>query len=124
MDAVAAQDVRHNRVRSSRVVLISRRKTTGARKPGTPRRARSSRKTIAQGVPCDSALPDDLWAFFLFSPRGLRVRLSARHSLRPLFRGATVSCITRTQITPRERRRLFITISSSGLLGALVIVPG
>ena len=26
-------------------------KTTGANKPGTPRRARSSRKTIAQGVP-------------------------------------------------------------------------
>jgi hypothetical protein len=32
-----------------------------------------------------SALPDDLWAFFLFSPRGLRVRSSARHSLRPHF---------------------------------------
>jgi hypothetical protein len=26
---------------------------TGANKPGTPRRARSSRKTIAQGMPCD-----------------------------------------------------------------------
>ena len=50
MDAVAAQDVRHNRVRSSRVVLISRcwnqaaqaiAAATGARKPGTPGRARS-----------------------------------------------------------------------------------
>ena len=37
-----------------------------------------------------SALPDDLWAFFLFSPRGLRVRLSARHSLRPLLSRGTL----------------------------------
>jgi hypothetical protein len=36
---------------------------TGAIKPGTPGRSRSSRKTIAQGMPCGSALPDDLWAF-------------------------------------------------------------
>ena len=45
----------------NRVVLIPRRwdqvlsmkvdETTGANKPGTPGRARSSRKTIAQGVP-------------------------------------------------------------------------
>jgi hypothetical protein len=61
MDAVVTQDVRHGHVRSSRVVLIPRRwdqvlsikvdETTGANKPGTPGRARSSRKTIAQGVP-------------------------------------------------------------------------
>ena len=64
MDAVVPQDVRRSRVRSSRVVLIPRRwnqvsgddpPTTGASKPGTPRRARSSRKTIAQGVPDVSA---------------------------------------------------------------------
>ena len=35
-----------------------------AKRPGTPGRARSSRKAIAQGVPDVSALPDDLWAFF------------------------------------------------------------
>jgi hypothetical protein len=50
MDAVVPQDVRRNRVRSSRVVLIPRRWDqppgqtpggTGANKPGTPGRARS-----------------------------------------------------------------------------------
>src|SRR5690242_8477411 len=50
MDAIVPQDVRQERVRSSRVVLIPRRwdqvcrddrQTTGASKPGTPRRARS-----------------------------------------------------------------------------------
>ena len=60
MDAVVPQDVRHGRVRSSRVVLSPRRwgqvvqsdcTTTVAKKPDTPGRARSSRKTIAQGVP-------------------------------------------------------------------------
>src|SRR6201999_2599717 len=54
-----ADDV-HRGVRSSRVVLIPRRWNqvnrddlfaTGANKPGTPRRARSNRKPIAQGVP-------------------------------------------------------------------------
>jgi hypothetical protein len=65
-DAVAAGLLAwraRNGGRSSRVVLsprrwgqVSRNKfrwTTGANKPGTPRRARSSRKTIAQGMPCD-----------------------------------------------------------------------
>jgi hypothetical protein len=56
----APQGVRPARVRSSRVVLIPRRwdqvareiaLTTGASKPGTPGRARSSRKPIAQGMP-------------------------------------------------------------------------
>ena len=62
MDAVVPQDVRCNRVRSSRVVLSPRRWgqvngdnlfATVATKPGSPGRARSSRKAIAQGVPCD-----------------------------------------------------------------------
>jgi hypothetical protein len=54
--------------RSSRVVLSPRRwgqasqkrfrKATVANKPGTPGRSRSSRKTIAQGMPDVSALPD------------------------------------------------------------------
>ena len=35
-----------------------------------------SRKAIAQGMPDCSALPDDLWASFPFSPRGLRVQLA------------------------------------------------
>ena len=64
MDAHLPQDVRQGRVRSSRVVLIPRRwdqanrddlLAMGARKPGTPGRARSSRKAIAQGVPDVSA---------------------------------------------------------------------
>ena len=61
MDAHLPQGVRQGRVRSSRVVLSPRRwgqalseiigKAMEANKPGTPGRARSSRKTIAQGVP-------------------------------------------------------------------------
>jgi hypothetical protein len=70
MDAVVPQDVRQGRVRSSRVVLSPRRwgqvdrdaisallpkrrdrSATVTKKPDTPGRARSSRKTIAQGVP-------------------------------------------------------------------------
>jgi hypothetical protein len=64
MDAVVPQDVRQGRVRSSRVVPSPRRWgqvngddpfATEANKPDTPRRARSSRKAIAQGVPDVSA---------------------------------------------------------------------
>ena len=62
-DAVAAcfaHGVRERSGRSSRVVLSPRRwglslqailQATGASKPGTPGRARSSRSTIAQGMP-------------------------------------------------------------------------
>ena len=62
MDAVVPQDVR--RVADGQAVWscppdagVKLRKTksaaTEANKPGTPGRSRSSRKTIAQGVPCD-----------------------------------------------------------------------
>jgi hypothetical protein len=89
MDAVVPQDVRQGRVRSSRVVLSPRRwgqvrkdpisalrpkrrdlRTTVTKKPDTPGRARSSRKTIAQGVPDVSAQPDYLCALLLFSTQG------------------------------------------------------
>jgi hypothetical protein len=62
-DAVAAcvaHGVRERGGRSSRVVLSPRRwglslqailQATGASKPGTPGRSRSSRSTIAQGMP-------------------------------------------------------------------------
>ena len=67
-DAVAAcfaHGVRGRSGRSSRVVLSPRRwgqacetisQATGANKPGTPGRSRSSRKTIAQGMP-DVSVP-------------------------------------------------------------------
>ena len=95
MDAVVPQDVRCERVRSSRVVLIPRRwdqvsgddpLTTGASKPGTPGRARSSRSTIAQGVPDRSALPvvTMLVCFFQFANEAAGAA-STRHSLRPLI---------------------------------------
>jgi hypothetical protein len=54
-----------------------------AKKPGTPGRARSSRKTIAQGVPSDFGVPV-LACVRLF--RFARVAVGAactRHSLRP-----------------------------------------
>ena len=44
---------------------------TEANKPGTPGRARSSRKTIAQGVPCDFGVPVlSLRAFPSFCTQG------------------------------------------------------
>jgi hypothetical protein len=58
MDAIAAQDVRGRRVRSSRVVLSPRRwgqvaptkgAATEANKPGTPGRSRSSRSNHCAG---------------------------------------------------------------------------
>jgi hypothetical protein len=88
MDATAAQDVRRRRVRSSRVVLSPRRWgqvnrddlfATVAKKPGTPGRSRSSRKTIARGMPDRSALPvvtKCLCAFYPFLHTRLRVRLA------------------------------------------------
>ena len=66
MDAFVPQDVRRECVRSSRVVLAPRcwsqvcgisPRAMVANKPGTPGRARSSRKTIAQGVPDDFGVP-------------------------------------------------------------------
>jgi hypothetical protein len=49
----------------------------------------------------------DLWAPFLFSPQGLRVRPAPGIPCALCFEGAMVLCITRTQIAPRECERLF-----------------
>jgi len=84
MDAVVPQDVRRESVRSSRVVLSPRRwgqppgqepGGTVAIKPDTPGRARSSRNTIAQGVPDRFGQPvvTMLVCFFVLQTR-LRVR--------------------------------------------------
>jgi hypothetical protein len=85
-DAVAAGLLAwraRNGGRSSRVVLSPRRwgqacqsnlQATGANKPGTPRRARSSRKTIAQGMPDVRLYLTILCALPFFSTQGLRVR--------------------------------------------------
>jgi hypothetical protein len=60
MDASSVQDEARSMRRRNRAVPIPRRwdqalrgerKATVARKPGTPRRSRISRKTIAQGMP-------------------------------------------------------------------------
>jgi hypothetical protein len=54
-------------------------------KPGTPARARISRKTIAQGMPLLRRTCGDLLACFLHLHARLQVRTSHRHSLRPLY---------------------------------------
>jgi hypothetical protein len=101
------------RVRSSRVVLAPRRwsqppgrRARGmvANKPGTPGRARSSRKAIAQGVPVVSALPDYLVCVSLFAHKPADAA-SARHSLRPLFSRERRDCITRTRNRAAGTRR-------------------
>ena len=67
-----------------------------ANKPGTPGRARSSRKAIAQGVPVVPASPDYLVGIFLFAHEtsgcGQRPVLPAPSVLR----GPT-NCKTRTR---------------------------
>ena len=115
MDAVVPQDVRRNRVRSSRVVLSPRRwgqvdrdaisalrpkrrnrSATVTKTPDTPGRARSSRKAIAQGVPDVSAQPDDLCALLLFSTQGCGCGLHPAFPAPSAFRG-TPNCKTRTR---------------------------
>jgi hypothetical protein len=60
-------------------------KATEANKPGTPGRARSSRKAIAQGVPDVSAYLYRLVGIFPFQSTRPAGAASARHSLRPLL---------------------------------------
>jgi hypothetical protein len=89
VDARAAQTMRGRRVRSSRVVLSPRRwgqvsrddrRATVARKPETPGRSRSSRSTIAQGMPDRRRTCYDLCAVFL-----LFAHEAFGCSLRPAF---------------------------------------
>ena len=111
MDAVVSQEVRHSCVRSSRVVPIPRRWDqplgqepggTVANKPGTPRRARSSRKTIAQGMPDVSALPDDLCALYPFQHTRLRVRPAPGIPCALFNRGRDALQAPDAKIAPRE----------------------
>ena len=62
------------------------RAATVAKKPETPGRARSSRKTIAQGVPDRFGEPvvTTLVCFFVFANEAAGAQ-NTRHSLRPLF---------------------------------------
>src|SRR5579864_8198649 len=96
MDACGARDECAVSGRRSRVVLTPRRwRQAGGDdppamvtiKPGSPGRARRKPlKPFAQGMPGVSGEPvvNNSVCFFTLHPR-LRVRLSARHSLRPLF---------------------------------------
>jgi hypothetical protein len=101
LDAMDTRDIAdegYRRGRSSRVVLIPRRWDQAAqkicaamvaKKPGTPGRARNSRKTIAQGMPDCFRRPvvTTARALSAFLRARLRVRLSIRHSLLPPLRG-------------------------------------
>ncbi len=104
MDAVVPQGVRHERVRSSRVVLIPRRwdqvcrsqigRQRGLASP-VPRGERGvSRKAIAQGVPDrfgEPVVTTCLWAFYPFCPRGCGcVRRPAFPAPSDYFRGTTI----------------------------------
>jgi hypothetical protein len=73
-----------------------------ANKPGTPGRARSSRKAIAQGVPDVSACLYRLVGTFPFQPTGPAGAASARHSLRPLFEEGHRMTKLGREIAPRE----------------------
>src|ERR1700759_399507 len=72
-----------------------------AKKPGTPGRARSSRQTIAQGVPVDFGVPVLACArLFCFARKAVGAACT-RHSLRPLSsEGAT-----KTQSSDAKSRR-------------------
>jgi hypothetical protein len=71
--------------RCSRVLRV-----TVATKRWSPRRARITRKTIAQGMPVDPALPVVTAACFFCCRRAMG-EVVTRHSLRPLHFGGTSS---------------------------------
>jgi hypothetical protein len=75
--------------RCSRVLRV-----TVATKRWSPRRARITRKTIAQGMPVDPALPVVTAACFFCCRRAMG-EVVTRHSLRPLFSSRASSRITR-----------------------------
>ena len=76
-------------------------------------------KTIAQGVPVVSATCSDLWALFLFSPQGLRVRPA------PAF--PAPSCFSRTRVSQdsdasrRENAGCCLSMASPAQAGDQVI---
>jgi hypothetical protein len=95
--AVAARGLRDGQQssgRPSRVVLAPRRwcqvcgkqfpQAMVANKPGTPGRARSNRKTIAQGMPGDAGVPVMLVCLFSLLACEVSGASRARHFLRPL----------------------------------------
>src|ERR1700760_138145 len=72
-----------------------------ANKPGTPGRARSSRKPLRRECRSCRRTCTDLWASFPFSPRGLRVRPAPGIPFSLLFRGSEADAKL-GQIMPRE----------------------
>ena len=90
--------------------LASTRATTLARCTGDGgKKARLTReitketvKTIAQGVPDRSGGPVVTYSCAFFSAHEAAGAPTHRHSLRPLYSGATCLCITRAQLAPRE----------------------
>src|SRR5581483_11742767 len=122
---VGPQDVRCNRVRSSRVVVVPRRwdqppgrkpGATEANKPGLRREREVSRKAIAQGVPDRFGLPDYLvCASTLFSTQGLRVRPAPGAPCALFLQEGQRFDKARTQIAPRECCCMSSPLSSSGL---------
>src|SRR5581483_10262447 len=119
---VGPQDVRCNRVRSSRVVVVPRRwdqppgrkpGATEANKPGLRREREVSRKAIAQGVPDRFGLPDYLvCASTLFSTQGLRVRPAPGAPCALCLLEGQRSATLGREIAPRECKRAAATSPS------------
>src|SRR5438477_8999813 len=86
-------------LRPSRAVMS--RRATGARKPGSRGERAISVKTIAQGMPDDSAEPVVPSPCF-FTARAPWVAASTRHSLRPLLSTRAVAAAPRARFAPRE----------------------
>src|ERR1700742_4488019 len=79
-----------------------KRLVTEANKPGTPGRSRSSRKTIAQGVPGDFGGPVlSLRAFVFFGTRGSGCVVHPAFPAPSVFRGPPIARLGR-EIAPRE----------------------
>jgi hypothetical protein len=90
----------------------SRARGMVAKKPGTPGRARSSRKAIAQGVPGVSALPDDLCALYPFQHTRLRVRRAPGIPCALCFRRRDVDATTRAESRRGNERSYLFVIAS------------
>jgi hypothetical protein len=122
MDVVAPQDVRQ--IAYGQAVWscpanagdkpVRRLAGDGGKKAGSPGRSRSSRNTIAQGVPCDFGVPVlSLRASFCFARKAVGASCT-RHSLRPPFSEEAFDEITTRM--QRHRETVFCRARTSSFI--------
>ena len=100
---------------------VSQLAGAGGKKAGSPRRSRSSRKTIAQGVPDDFGVPVlASRAFSLFCTQGSGCVVHPAFPAPSSLEGATNRCTTRTR--NRAAGMLLLVIASGAKQSILPLV--